>query len=401
MSALKGILFSEFDHIVGPKISFQLPQGCISVETFEVSHEYIITKPNLAGRLITFSVSNLLIMGHPILLEDSKYPRNYYLFNLCFILDRHVTQYEQVNPPSPLKTEFEQVLRKLANQLRTIERESEFVSSQDTRQTFQKIVTQVFHSLCDSGQCAIPVDEANIINLRLFPKLKNPPGVVMEHQVPIITQDIDLLSSRQWDLAVQQVLPHIDGINHIKKISTLSKVSLDTVQKCIQQLMYLKYVSLVDIFQYSNIYTCTPSIYDIANDPAAQDECVRYVCRSDSAPPPPSFDKIFSLYASLKPSLCLRDFCQEHDTAFQRIDVRRFILFGVLNGFIRRVHRYPLMKRSQRPQQTMIKGNSATLRSGDLDGKKSCDQLCSSLSIPFDKLDQSLKSDKEIVLLCK
>lgn len=98
---------------------------------------------------------------------------------------------------------------------------------------------------------------------------------------------------------------------------------------------------------------------------------------------------------------------------------RRFIIFGVLNEVIRRVHRYPIIKRSQRAQQTIIKGENflefsvvvdwcgagaggvAPLRSGELDGRKSCDQLCTQLGIGFEKLDQALKTDKEIVLVCK
>lgn len=35
-------------------------------------------------------------MGHPILVEDPKYPRNYFLFNLCFVFQEQAPAFEQV-----------------------------------------------------------------------------------------------------------------------------------------------------------------------------------------------------------------------------------------------------------------------------------------------------------------
>jgi len=50
---LHALFFAEFHHLQGPKISFQSPDGFISADTFDGISEYIITKPQLCGRLVT------------------------------------------------------------------------------------------------------------------------------------------------------------------------------------------------------------------------------------------------------------------------------------------------------------------------------------------------------------
>ncbi len=49
-----------------------------------------------------------------------------------------------------------------------------------------------------------------------------------------------------------------------------------------------------------------------------------------------NFTQVFNLYCSLKPGITVKDFCQEHDTPSMGIDDRRFIMFGVINGLLRR-----------------------------------------------------------------
>ena len=39
-------------------------------------------------------------------------------------------------------------------------------------------------------------------------------------------------------------------------------------------------VSLIPIFQYSNVYETTPRIHDFAKDKDLQDKCIRFVSKS-------------------------------------------------------------------------------------------------------------------------
>lgn len=47
--------------------------------------------------------------------------------------------------------------------------------------------------------------------------------------------------NEEWDLTLQQVVPHIDGINYVKRIAQLSNVHIDLVKRCIQHLLYVEY----------------------------------------------------------------------------------------------------------------------------------------------------------------
>ena len=113
-------------------------------------------------------------------------------------------------------------------------------------------------------------------------------------------------------------------------------------------------LTLVDIFQFNNVYALTPDIEDFVASPDLQSECVRYVSTGmpflqimiliiagDSREP--SFATIFELYCSLRQGKTLRQWIPEHKSALGGIDIRRFISFGVIKGFIYRVHRYPVL----------------------------------------------------------
>lgn len=37
----------------------------------------------------------------------------------------------------------------------------------------------------------------------------------------------------------QQIICHVDGFNHVKKIADLSEVSIDSVRECVQHLVWV------------------------------------------------------------------------------------------------------------------------------------------------------------------
>lgn len=135
-------------------------------------------------------------------------------------------------------------------------------------------------------------------------------------------------------------MPFIDGVRYVRRISLEADVEIAIVKKCIRQLLYYECVTMIDIFLHSNIYATTPKIATIATDPKMQAECAVYITKSGKAPP--SFAKIFALYCSVQPSLRMSDFCVVYAESLTHVDVRRFITFGLIHGFLRRVHRYPV-----------------------------------------------------------
>jgi nitrogen permease regulator 2-like protein len=63
-----------------------------------------------------------------------------------------------------------------------------------------------------------------------------------------------------YNCSVLQVIPHIDGVKYAKKISLDAEVDIEIVKRCVRALLYYNCVALIDIFQYSNVYTATDKV---------------------------------------------------------------------------------------------------------------------------------------------
>jgi hypothetical protein len=152
----------------------------------------------------------------------------------------------------------------------------------------------------------------------------------------------------------QQVVPYIDGVRYVKKIASESGCHIELVRQVIKHLLYYECITMIDIFQYSNVYVCTPRIQVLYTNTAMQNECRRYVTIPGTHVHPrlgwllffsslltllvarfspfallsgttaPSFEKIFALYCGLRPALTFRDFCQDNDIRALNIDDRSF-----------------------------------------------------------------------------
>ena len=46
---------------------------------------YIIPKPELTDRAVTLNVNGYKICGFPRVIDDKKYQRNQFMFNVCFV----------------------------------------------------------------------------------------------------------------------------------------------------------------------------------------------------------------------------------------------------------------------------------------------------------------------------
>lgn len=54
-------------------------------------------------------------------------------------------------------------------------------------------------------------------------------------------------------------------------------MDLEIVRMCVQHLLYYKVVSLIDIFQFSNVYAPMQNITRLAFDRDLQQKCLQYV----------------------------------------------------------------------------------------------------------------------------
>ncbi|KAH6642884.1 nitrogen permease regulator 2-domain-containing protein [Boeremia exigua] len=255
----------------------------------------------------------------------------------------------------------------------------------------------VLEDLNNYSECMIPIDDSNTINLKLFPT-RPPPPPVHAHQVPLLTMSLaGLQSPISSDLTLNRILPYINGVNSISRIAQLADTDLSLTRRAVQHLVYYGCLVLLDIFSFSAIYAPTAEIGGFVLDDDVKEECMRYVRtpkmrvgsaaskstvvrsesersregrssisssasqRSESASSAihiSGFDgedqqdededgewhieheTLITLYTSLRQGLTLKSWVLDNLDLLSGIDIRRFITFGVIKGFLYRVHKY-------------------------------------------------------------
>ncbi|KAF9575044.1 Nitrogen permease regulator 2 [Mortierella alpina] len=204
----------------------------------------------------------------------------------------------------------------------------------------QNLIEQLIEDLNSYCECQIPIDSANTINLKLFPTYPNP-APVYDYQVPISTVNLEALTDVNWDMTMQRITGYINGVNSVKRIAEFADVETGLARMCMEHLLYYGCIIMVDLFQFKNIYAVKMEMMRLTEDVALQYECVAYVTLPDMHAP--SFAKVFSLYCSLQYGVVLQDWIEQNQISDYNIDVRRFISFGVIKGFLYRVHKYPIL----------------------------------------------------------
>ncbi|KAF2139959.1 uncharacterized protein K452DRAFT_310324 [Aplosporella prunicola CBS 121167] len=491
---IKSIFYTRFHPEKGSRVVHQVPDGSIIPSTkpcalfeplfdFSSISEYVIPRQEFCDRLVTVCCNRYRVIGYPVCINDeSKYERNQFIFNFAFVVEEDLLDWNS----------FASVVRKLGKLLRNLEEQGSFLSKEeagdvlgfgdmgkgqagqkksqrpdsmaesiesfgldklslDTEDTdveesgpvskVYALCEMILEDLNNYCECMFPIDDSNIINLKLFPT-RLPPAPVHAWHVPLLTIDLEMytapssmnphtFSSRcatlSSDLTLTRILPFIDGINSVSYISQLADTDLSLTRKAVQHLVYYECVILLDIFQFGAMYAPTPLIAHFFMDEAAIAECARYVriprfldtsvgdatsifpltetktenaagepvtaaglgrghSRNPSAgsvryapptaaasttgsptqrpqrsstistqasagfanlilaPNQPSIsaETLILLYSSLRQGVTLRTWVMENQALLAHIDVRRLVTFGVIKGFLYRVHKYAI-----------------------------------------------------------
>ncbi|KAI4095122.1 MAG: hypothetical protein LQ348_006741 [Seirophora lacunosa] len=424
---IKAIFFCAFDIKEGPKVLHQVPADSIVPSAtstqiplfhFPSLSSYIIPRPEFCSRLITFCTPTHRILSHPVCLPSPSYPRNAYTFSIALVL----------NLSTPFAS-YATVTLKLASLLRTLEEQSRFLSRDTSAPNTGKvyalceILLEDLNNYCES---MIPIDDSNTLNIKLFPTYPPPPPLYPYH-VPLSTVRLDSLTDPNWDLTMLRVLPHIDGINSVKQISLLADADYKLVRKAIEHLLYYGCLLLLDIFSFSAIYAPTAELANFVEDVEMQAECARYVALPvDGYVEGSKRDVIdgfqmVELYLSLKQGQNVKAFYIEHAEIMNKMDVRRFITFGVIKGFLYRVHKYAIAtsqtSRRKRDPKTRFKQKktpSISVEAGTddvdsdlaeleifLDGTHCFDEICTELMINEQELMGRLKAIGDVQIICR
>eukprot|EP01100_Stratorugosa_tubuloviscum_P011953 TRINITY_DN545_c0_g1_i1.p1 TRINITY_DN545_c0_g1~~TRINITY_DN545_c0_g1_i1.p1 ORF type:complete len:394 (+),score=102.32 TRINITY_DN545_c0_g1_i1:53-1183(+) len=375
---IEALLYCEFDNDAGPVATFQIPEKFMTVECFASIADYIIPQPFLCGKLVSISTPDLFrVVGVPMMIENPKFLRNALRFNLCFVFryDTPISQYEPI-------------VRKLSIILSALEMESEFLSNELSKKKLPIIMSQIFSDLNSLGECDIEIDNSNKICVRLLPKLNSPPEV-FDYQVPVLIEAaIDEQKLESCDLVLRKIFSLINGKNYVKKIARESDVDIELVKKCLQNMMYYKCIVMIDIFQYSNMYTVTSLFKRLATDENLQNICLNFITTPDF--PQPSFSKIFSAYSNLKNGEPILDTCKNLYSL--NIDERKFFTFGLINGFIRRVNEFAIL--TDDLEQTDIPKSM-------LDGRHCLDAICCHMNASRKTILTLLEKSKSTIIFRK
>ncbi|XP_065909440.1 GATOR1 complex protein NPRL2-like isoform X2 [Dysidea avara] len=376
--SIKCLFFSEFHTTAGPKVTYQFPESFPLKEAFDLAHEYIITKPQLYDRLMTVTVMDYVIMGCPRGITDKKYDRNTLIFNFGFVFDKDCDT-----------VPFESVVRKLGATFRIYELENGFLSDNVRRGKLPGILAQMFNELNHHGMCSITIDDVNILNLKITPMIPSPPPVC-HHQVPIFVCSASDVEATKVDLTLQQIVPYIDGFNHILKISQESDVDVGIVSLCVQHLYVYGYIKLISIFQYCNIYVPTPNIRRLLEDATLQTSCLEYVaipgCR-------PKLKEVFQLYCSLEPGLTIKDLCNRHEPSKLGVDERHLIQFGLTHDLVHHCKKYPTLLRTDEPMDSTLQPLAEYL-----DGLHDYDEICCALGWSHQTVDNIVENSDNVVV---
>jgi hypothetical protein len=368
-----------------------IPDGSLSI--FDSCSEYSITGSELSGKIVNLSTHHIHVLTRPTMISNQRYERNSLLFCLGFVLRR-------TEDPRP----FRPVLSKIADTLRDMEVESQFLSkNKDNNTQLQNLLEWTLVSLNSSKwECNLYLDPANVLNLKLFhaPKRLAPP--VVDYAVPIFLRRDWQVQSFEFDLSINWVSLHIDGITNARKISKKAEVDMEIVQACLRVLLHHDVIALVDMFFYSNRYESTEKAASLltGKDSKLLHDAVDFVMRrpavsgsngeasptnspsenhlSSSRFGPSSFSHadihilpshrrleyhdvkiaVAELYVACHRGVSIGDLwialvsgdlppgmpaTVNWKKMFQLIDHRRFTSFGMVHGLLKRVHDYPML----------------------------------------------------------
>jgi hypothetical protein len=225
------------------------------------------------------------------------------------------------------------------------------------------ILREVYEQLNSYAECCVRVSETQVLNLRLERSLSERsrprrPRKIRAWDVPLLIRELPDPERWTWDLVLEKVRPHIDGVSHVKRIARLADVDLKLVKKAVWELVLHERVMVLDIFHFQAVYALTQDFALFVKNVEVVEECSQYVAidpkdgmfasvlskdiLEEASTAPPDKNTIVELYTILKPGLSIADFCLAHQDLLANIDIRRFITFGVIKGFLKRLHKYAL-----------------------------------------------------------
>lgn len=182
-----------------------------------------------------------------------------------------------------------------------------------------------------------------------------------------------------------RILPFIDGFNHVQRISALAHVALECAKECVKHLVILDVALLVPIFQYNNMYRPTPKLSMLAKCSKMQKRCLQ---KCSLKPKKCSFRDVFRMFASMAHGATFGEICVRFNPPSLNINDRQMVLFGLVEGLIRVVNKYPITV------QRNLFVNTNCFTNNEEDDEDSCNQNGNgTTNLPANNIFNSFEND--------
>jgi len=228
------------------------------------------------------------------------------------------------------------------------------------REVIMRILIEIYESINNNQECFLHYDEDKFLFLKYIEEFKQSKNFqpIEDHDVPVplmnlLSPSLTILYM-EGDINLYKIINLIDGVNCVKKISFQTEIEQCKVKDYLQNLSYHGLIKLVDIFSFSNRYCLTPDIHKFIDNEQMKQECVKYISKSiipndESAKPFKKekkdlidINEMIKLYLQLKKEQEIGKFLCENSTKVNKINIIKFLHFGIINGFVRRAHEYLL-----------------------------------------------------------
>ena len=280
---MSAIFFCEFDSIVGPVITCHYPpEEKMDNEDFRRIYHFLIIKNNdFAENGISWvdDISEKIIAGYPVLIENSKYARNALIFNLCLVGQRSANT-------SLLLCMAE----KLARLLKSAELQFGFLSKSENRtEKLQELIENIFIDLKSKGQTRRILENSFPFFVAL-PKATFFTGKIEKTVLDIKPTEIPFIKkgnrTKRWticDCLGQRIVETIDGHTSVAQLSAKfpGPNAYITVTTILSQLVRFGLIGLRTTVNNWDMFAVTSKLSLLLTDDKLSKECIAQATKAD------------------------------------------------------------------------------------------------------------------------
>eukprot|EP00180_Rhodochaete_pulchella_P002215 Plantae.Rhodophyta-Rhodochaete_pulchella.ctg3326.p1 GENE.Plantae.Rhodophyta-Rhodochaete_pulchella.ctg3326~~Plantae.Rhodophyta-Rhodochaete_pulchella.ctg3326.p1 ORF type:complete len:429 (+),score=58.15 Plantae.Rhodophyta-Rhodochaete_pulchella.ctg3326:178-1287(+) len=363
--------------------------------------DFLVPSPaHLYGKRLSIYIFDRIFVGVPAMLESPSYDRNHFYFHVGFVLTLPALG---ISGDLTQATAYQASAEKVVEVFKNLEREKLFLSNEAEKEAIGGILKTIVEGFRSTGTCRVPIDSANILHFALPKRLNSvhPTQAIKPSDVPVPVGKFEDTLNDESDLIEQRIHHLINGIYHVQLISFMADVDAVLVGRALESMVERGVVQIIDILQYSNVYMPTFQLHRLAEEEVLREACVRAVADTSRTPRAPPISEIFALYCRLRPGLRLGEFCLDNKESLRGIRIRKFVMFGLVNGLIRRVHQYAILAASSERPAVAPEAEVTAPEILAMNGERTLDDLAVKFSRPSRWLDQSAASHPRCLVIIK